>query len=410
MADPTLSVVCIGAGQAALSCAAKLRALGHSGAITLIGDEPHLPYQRPPLSKKYLTGEMPLDRLLLRPPEWFEAQAVTCLTGERVAAIDRAGHSVALASGRSIPYDRLVLATGCTPRQLPASVTKGLSGLHTVRNISDIDRMALEFREGARAVVIGGGYIGLEAASVAAKRGLSVTILEAASRILERVACKETSAYFEALHRGHGVEILTAVKLAAFDGVDGKLTEAVLADGRRFPCDLAIIGIGVTPNTELAAAAGLAIENGIAVDAFCRTSDPDILAVGDCASFPYHGQRLRLESVPHAIAHGEAAAAVIAGQGQAYVAKPWFWSDQYDVKLQIAGLNLGYDQVVTRGPGPAGDYSVWYYRQGQLIAVDAANAATAYMVGKRLIESGKTVAADRVADSSEDMKRWLVPG
>ncbi|MGL4590847.1 MAG: NAD(P)/FAD-dependent oxidoreductase, partial [Aestuariivirga sp.] len=249
MADPTLSVVCIGAGQAALSCAAKLRALGHSGAITLIGDEPHLPYQRPPLSKKYLTGEMPLDRLLLRPPEWFEAQAVTCLTGERVAAIDRAGHGVALASGRSIPYDWLVLATGCTPRQLPASVTKGLSGLHTVRNISDIDRMALEFRDGARAVVIGGGYIGLEAASVAAKRGLSVTILDAASRILERVACKETSAYFEALHRGHGVEILTAVKLAAFDGVDGKLTEAVLADGRRFPCDLAIIGIGVTPNT-----------------------------------------------------------------------------------------------------------------------------------------------------------------
>ncbi len=221
-------------------------------------------------------------------------------------------------------------------------------------------------------MVIGGGYIGLEAASVAAKRGMRVTILEAASRILERVACKETSAYFEALHRGHGVEILTAVKLASFEGVDGQLAEAVLADGRRFPCDLAIIGIGRHAQYGTRAAAGLAIDNGIAVDAFCRTSDPDISRGRRLCQLPLHDQRLRLESVPHAIAHGEAAAAVIAGQGEAYVAKPWFWSDQYDVKLQIAGLNLGYDQVVTRGPGPAGDYSVWYFRQGQLIAVDAA--------------------------------------
>ncbi|MFO1123025.1 MAG: FAD/NAD(P)-binding oxidoreductase [Hyphomicrobiales bacterium] len=410
MTDRTLSIVCVGAGQAALSCAAKLRALGHAGAITLVGDEPHLPYQRPPLSKKYLTGEMPLDRLLLRPPEWFEAQSITCLTGERVTGIDRAGHGVALASGRSVPYDRLVLATGCTPRHLPATVTRGLAGLHTVRNIADIDRMAPELRAGARAVVIGGGYIGLEAASVAVKRGVAVTILEAASRILERVACKETSAYFEALHRGHGVDILTGVKLDSFEGTGGRLSAALLADGRRFPCDLAIIGIGVTPNTQLAAEAGLAIDNGVAVDEFCRSSDPEIFAIGDCASFPYRGQRLRLESVPHAIAQGEAAAAVIAGQGQPYEAKPWFWSDQYDVKLQIAGLNLGYDQVVTRGPGAAGDYSVWYYRQGHLIAVDAANAATAYMVGKRLIESGKTVSPDRVADPASDMKSWLTAG
>jgi 3-phenylpropionate/trans-cinnamate dioxygenase ferredoxin reductase subunit len=410
MTDKTLSIVCVGAGQAALSCAAKLRALGHTGAIALVGDEPHLPYQRPPLSKKYLTGEMPLDRLLLRPPEWFEAQSVTCLTGERVTGIDRAGHGVALASGRSIPYDRLVLATGCTPRHLPAAVTRGLAGLHTVRNIADIDRMAPELRAGARAVVIGGGYIGLEAASVAVKRGVAVTILEAASRILERVACKETSAYFESLHRGHGVDILTGVTLDSFEGAGGRLSAALLADGRRFPCDLAIIGIGVTPNTQLAAEAGLAIDNGVAVDEFCRSSDPDIFAIGDCASFPYRGQRLRLESVPHAIAQGDAAAAVIAGQGQPYEAKPWFWSDQYDVKLQIAGLNLGYDQVVTRGPGAAGDYSVWYYRQGRLIAVDAANAATAYMVGKRLIESGKTVSPDCVADPASDMKSWLTAG
>ena len=410
MTDATLSVVCIGAGQAALSCAVKLRALGHTGAITLIGDEPHLPYQRPPLSKKYLTGEMTLDRLLLRPPEWFAAQAVTCLTDEHVTGINRANRSVALASGRAIPYDRLVLATGCTPRQLPASVTRGLSGLHTVRNVSDIDRMAREFRPGARAVVIGGGYIGLEAASVAARRDMTVTILEAASRILERVACAETSAYFAALHRGHGVEILTGVKLQSLEGIDGRLGEAVLADGRRFACDLAIVGIGVVPNTQLAVEAGLAVDNGIAVDELCRTSDPDILAIGDCASFPYRGQRLRLESVPHAIAHGEAAAAVIAGQGQPYEAKPWFWSDQYDVKLQIAGLNLGYDQVVTRGPGAAGDYSVWYYTGGRLIAVDAVNAATAYMVGKRLIENGRSISPDRAADIAEEPKSWLAAG
>ena len=400
-------VICIGAGQASLSCAAKLRSLGWTGAITLIGEEPHLPYQRPPLSKKYLTGEMSVERLLLRPPEWFTEQKVTCLTGQRVVAIERAAKSVTLASGEKLQYWSLLLATGCTPRRLPQAITGGLGNIHTVRDIADIDALATHFRPGSRVTVVGGGYIGLEAASVAVKAGMKVTILEAAPRILERVACQETSAYFDTLHTSHGVEIITGAKLESLRGENGAVSAAVLADGRAIACDVVIVGIGVSPNAALAADAGLAIDNGIVVDEFCRTADPDILAAGDCTSFPHRGGRLRLESVPHAIAHGEAAALTIAGQQQIYVAKPWFWSDQYDIKLQIAGLNQGYDNVVTRGPGAAGDYSVWYYKAVTLLAVDAMNAAAAYMVGKRLIESGLSVQPDRVRDPAEEMKSWL---
>ena len=402
-------VICVGAGQASLSCAAKLRAVGYSGTITLIGEEPHLPYQRPPLSKKYLTGEMSADRLLLRPPEWFTEQKVTCLTGQRVTAIDRAARHVTLTSGEKLGYSKLLIATGCAPRRLPQTMTAGLAHIHTVRDIADIDTLAMHFKPGARVVVVGGGYIGLEAASVAVKAGMHVTVLEAASRILERVACKETSAYFHALHTSHGVEIIIGAKLESLQGEKGAVSAAVLADGRVLRCDAVIVGIGVTPNAGLAADAGLAVDNGIVVDEFCHTSDTDILAAGDCTSFPHRGGRLRLESVPHAIAHGETAALTIAGQPQPYVAKPWFWSDQYDIKLQIAGLNQGYDEVVTRGPGPAGDYSVWYYKDGMLLAVDAMNAAAAYMVGKRLIEGGLSVSPDRVRDPAADMKSWLKP-
>ncbi len=400
-------VICIGAGQASLSCAAKLRGLGWSGAITLIGEEPHLPYQRPPLSKKYLTGEMPAERLLLRPPEWYAEQKVTCRTGRRVAKIERTTKSVLLDTGDKLQYSTLLIATGCTPRNLPQAITNGLGNIYTVRNIAGIDALAHHFRAGARLVVIGGGYIGLEAASVAVKAGMRVTIIEAAQRILERVACKETSAYFHALHMSHGVEIIAGAKLDSLRGENGAVNAAVLTDGRVFACDVVIAGIGVAPTAGLAVEAGLAVDNGIVVDEFCRTAGPDILAAGDCTSFPYRGGRLRLESVPHAIAHGEAAALTIAGQQQSYVAKPWFWSDQYDIKLQIAGLNQGYDDVVTRGPGPASDYSVWYYKAGNLLAVDAMNAAAAYMVGKRLIEAGLSVPPDRARDPAEEMKSWL---
>ena len=400
-------VVCIGAGQAALSCAAKLRAIGFDAPITLIGDEPHLPYQRPPLSKKYLTGEMDADRLLLRPPEWYADQKVTCLTGKRAETIDRGARTMTLASGETIAYGSLLIATGCRPRHLPQSLTQGLRCIYTVRNIADIDAMAGDFKAGARALVVGGGYIGLEAASVAADRGMAVTILEAQPRILARVACAETAAYFEKLHKSHGVEILTGAGLAALKGHEGRVSEAVLADGRSIACDMVIVGIGVVPNAEIATAAGLAVDNGIVVDEFCHTNDPAILAAGDCTSFPHRGAMLRLESVPHAIAHGETAALTIAGQPQAYVARPWFWSDQYDVKLQIAGLNQGYADVVTRGPGPAGDYSVWYYADGRLLAVDAMNATAAYMVGKRLIDNGQSISPETVADMESNPKSWL---
>jgi 3-phenylpropionate/trans-cinnamate dioxygenase ferredoxin reductase subunit len=403
----TDQIICIGAGQAALSCAAKLRALGCVAPIVLIGDEPHLPYQRPPLSKKYLTGEMERDRLLLRPPEWYAEQNVECRTGVKVIAINREAKTVSLSAGEALAYSALVIATGSTPRRLPASVTHDFKGLHVVRGIADIDVLAAEFRPGAHCLVVGGGYIGLEAASVAAKQGLKVTIIEAMGRILERVACKETADYFVKLHESHGVEILTGARLLDLEGHEGHVRGAVLADGRRIACDVVIAGIGIVPETALAEAAGLAIDNGIKVDEFCRSSDPSIYAVGDCANFPDHGGRLRLESVPNAIAMGENAACAIVGAPVPYVAKPWFWSDQYDVKLQIAGLNTGYDSVVTRGPGPQGDYSVWYYRASCLIAVDAMNAAAHYMVGKRLIESGQSVAPEKVSDPAQDMKSWL---
>ena len=403
----TDQIICVGAGQAALSCAAKLRALGFTGAITLIGDEPFLPYQRPPLSKKYLTGEMERERLLLRPPEWFAEQKVECLTGVRVTVIDRAAKSIALSNGESKTYSALVIATGSTPRRLPSAVTHDLAGLHVVRGIGDIDALAMDFKSAANVLVVGGGYIGLEAASVAAKQGLKVTIIEAQSRILERVACKETADYFVKLHESHGVDIITGAKLQDFVGEGGRVTGARLADGRVISCNTVIVGIGITPEMSLAAAAGLEIENGIKVDEYCRTSDASIYAIGDCANFPDHGGRLRLESVPNAIAMGENAAAAITNAAVPYVAKPWFWSDQYDVKLQIAGLNAGYDQVETRGPGAQGDYSVWYYREGRLIAVDAMNAAAHYMTGKRLIESGQSVAPEKVRDMAEDLKSWL---
>lgn len=404
-----IDVICIGAGQAALSCAAKLRDRGYSGSVMLIGDEPHLPYQRPPLSKKYLMGEMDAERLLLRPPEWFAQQIVTCRTGARVTMIDRNSRRVTLSTGEQFGYGKLVIATGCTPRRLPEAMTMRLQGISTVRSIADIDALAPQVAPGLRMVVVGGGYIGLEAASVAAKAGMKVTVLEAAERILERVACRETAAYFAALHASHGVEIVTGARLESLTANGGNVAAAVLADGRRFASDVLIAGIGVVPTAGLALEAGLSVDNGIVVDEFCRTSDHAILAAGDCANFPHRGLRLRLESVPHAIAHGEAAALTVLGEPRTYEAKPWFWSDQFDVKLQIAGLSQGYDQVVTRGPGAAGDYSVWYFRAGRLIAVDAMNAAAAYMVGKRLIEGGLSVPPERVADLAQDPKSWLKP-
>ncbi|MFQ5624720.1 MAG: NAD(P)/FAD-dependent oxidoreductase [Paracoccaceae bacterium] len=401
-----MKIAVVGAGQAGASLVAKLRALGHDGPITLIGQEPVPPYQRPPLSKKYLLGEMDVERLFLRPVSFYEENAIDLRTGVSVTAIDRAARTLALSDGTALGYDRLALTTGSAPRLLPESVGGRLGGVFAVRTLADIDAMAPRFTEGARVLIVGGGYIGLEAAAVASLKGLKVTLIEMAERILQRVAAPETSDYFRALHEGHGVSIREGIGLSRLTG-EGQVAGAVLSDGSEIPVDFVITGIGIAPDTALAEAAGLEIDNGIRVDEHCRTSDESILAAGDCASFPWRGGRIRLESVQNAIDQGEAAAAAMMGSDAPYLAKPWFWSDQYDVKLQIAGLNAGYDSLVAR-PGPhEGAASLWYYKGDELLAVDAMNDARSYMVGKRLIETGRSPDKAVIADAGADLKPLL---
>ncbi|WP_128255244.1 NAD(P)/FAD-dependent oxidoreductase [Falsirhodobacter deserti] len=384
-------IVVVGAGQAGVALAAKLRALGATGRITLIGEEPVAPYQRPPLSKAYLLGEMDVDRLTLRADSFYADQNIELRTGCRVTGIDRNARCVRMGA-KVLPYDMLALTTGSVARRLPTD----LAGVFTVRTVADVDAMRARFVPGARVVIVGGGFIGLEAAAVAAKLGLEVTVLEAAPRILSRVASAETADFFRDLHHAHGVTLLEGAALAGLEG-EGTVSAVRLTDGRIIPCDFVIAGIGIAPATALAEAAGLALDNGIAVDARGRTSDGAIWAAGDCASFLHGGERLRLESVPHAIDHAETVAANMLGAAQDYVPKPWFWSDQYDVKLQIAGLHRGHDRVVVRREAGT---SFWYFAAGRLLAVDAANDPRAYMVGKRLIEANRSPAPEAVASAA----------
>ncbi len=396
-------VVVIGAGQAAASLVAKLRQKGFDGRITVIGDEPAPPYQRPPLSKAYLLGEMELERLYLRPHSFYDDHHITLRLGERVDAIDREA-KVLHVGGHRVSYDILALTTGSVPNRLPAKIGGDLRGVYTVRTLADVDGMAHEFAEGRRVLVIGGGYIGLEAAAVAARKGLKVTLIEMAERILQRVAAPETSTFFRKLHGEHGVDIREGCGLRALTG-EGHVSGAELTDGSHLDVDFVIVGVGIRPDTGLAEEAGLEIDNGIKVDAHGRTSDASIWAAGDCASFPQGGGRLRLESVGNAIDMGELVAENMMGAGIEYVAKPWFWSDQYDVKLQIAGLSTGYDDIVARASD--GGESFWYFRGETLIAVDAMNDPRAYMVGKRLIESGRSADKAIVADPDSDLKALL---
>lgn len=399
-----MRVVIIGAGQAGAALAAKLRGLGHTGPLTLIGDEAAPPYQRPPLSKAYLMGEMEAERLWLRGPEFWADQRVEMRLGAPVTGVDTVARTVTV-GGEVIGYDHLALTTGSAPRRLPGAVGGDLGGVYTVRTLADVDAMRAEFVPGRRVVIVGGGYIGLEAAAVASKLGLEVTVLEMAPRILQRVASPETAAHIRALHARHGVTVLENTGLDRLLG-DGRVRAARLADGREIAADFVIVGVGVTPNTALAALAGIEIDNGIATDTYGRTSAPHVWAAGDCASFPWQGGRLRLESVGNAIDQAEVVAANMLGAALAYDARPWFWSDQYDCKLQIAGLNTGYDRVVTRA-GEGGAVSFWYYRGDTLLALDAMSDARAYMVGKRLIEAGKSPDPARVADAGTDLKALL---
>jgi 3-phenylpropionate/trans-cinnamate dioxygenase ferredoxin reductase subunit len=397
-------VIVIGAGQAGSSCVAKLRNSGFDGQITLIGEEPVPPYQRPPLSKAYLMGEMALERLFLRPEAFYAEHNIDLRMGQRVDAIDTAAQTVSV-SGQTLAYDDLVLTTGSTPNRLPAAIGGDLEGVHVVRDLADVDAMAPRFVQGASVLIVGGGYIGLEAASVAAKLGLNVTLVEMAERILQRVAAPETSDFFRDLHKAQGVDIREGVGLDRLTG-EGRVSGARLTDGTQLQVDFVIVGVGIRPGTALAEAAGIEIENGIKVDAQGRASAPGVWAAGDCASFPYKGGRIRLESVPNAIDQAECVAENIMGAGKEYVANPWFWSDQYDVKLQIAGLNTGYDRVVTRR-SDSDSVGFWYYSGDTLLAVDAMNDPRGFMVGKRLIEAGKSPAPDLIADPATDLKALL---
>ncbi|MEO0745624.1 MAG: FAD/NAD(P)-binding oxidoreductase [Pseudomonadota bacterium] len=396
-------VVVIGAGQAGASCVAKLRNLGFDGGITLIGAEAVPPYQRPPLSKAYLQGDMTLERLFLRPESYYADQNIDLRLNAWVTGIDTGARTVSIRD-EVLAYDDLVLTTGSIPRRLPASIGGDLDGVFVMRDLGDADAMTREFRPGRRVLIVGGGYIGLEAAAVAAKKGLEVVLVEMADRILQRVAAPETSDYFRALHSRNGVDIREGVGLQRLVG-ETQVTGAELTDGTEIEVDFVIAGVGIAPATALAEAAGITLDNGIAVDAQGRTSAPGVWAAGDCASFPHGDTRIRLESVPHAIDQAECVATNIAGTAQDYVARPWFWSDQYDVKLQIAGLNTGYDRVVVRDSGTA--RSFWYYAGDRLLAVDAANDPRGYMIGKRLIEAGKTADPAVVADPDGDLKALL---
>jgi 3-phenylpropionate/trans-cinnamate dioxygenase ferredoxin reductase component len=398
-------VVVIGAGQAGSSLVAKLRNSGFDGEITLIGAETVPPYQRPPLSKAYLLGDMALDRLFLRPESFYPEHRIDLRLNQRVTGIDRATRTVSV-NGDVLAYDHLVLTTGSDPRRLPASIGGALSGVYLVRDLADVDAMGPHVTAGKRVLIVGGGYIGLEAAAVAAKRGLEVTLVEMGERILQRVAAPETSDYFRALHQEHGVHIREGIGLERLLG-DKHVTGARLSDGTEMDVDLVIVGVGITPATALAEMAGIEIENGIKTDAYGRTSDPAIWAAGDCASFPWRDGRIRLESVPNAIDQAECVAENIMGAAKEYVAKPWFWSDQYDIKLQIAGLNAGYDRTFVRPGEKPGSQSVWYYQGNTLLAVDAMNDPRAYMIGKRLIEAGQSPAPDAVSNPEVALKSLL---
>lgn len=405
--DHTHPFIVIGGGQAAAAAIAKLRALDGEVPITLIGDEAVLPYQRPPLSKAYLAGTMPLERLIFRPRAWFDDNNITLRLGERVGSLHPDSRHVTLYNGETLTYSKLLIATGSTPRLLPAEMGGDLAGVHALRSVQDADALRPALEGEGRLVIVGGGYIGLEVAAIARKAGLHVTLVEMGERILQRVAAPETSDFYRDLHTGHGVRLIEGIGLARLHGKDGVVFEAELTDGSRLAADSVLMGIGVVPNSELAELAGLGLENGIAVDEHCRTSDENIYAAGDCASFPHHGSRVRLESVPHAIGQGEAAAANMLGHGDAYEATPWFWSDQYDVKLQIAGLNTGYERTVTRPGRREGAQSIWYYRGDDLLAVDAMNDAPSFMLARKALEAGRSIPPHIAADLAANLKEWV---
>jgi len=400
----TAPLVIVGAGHAAGQLFASLLQEGFKGDVTVIGEEPYLPYQRPPLSKKFLAGEMELDRLYVRPPAFYDKAGAGLMLGTRVAAIDRTARTVVTAAGTTVPYATLVIATGSRPRRL-ALPGADLDGVFYLRAIADVQAIQSRFAAGKRLVIVGGGYIGLELAAVAVKQGLQVTVLEQAPRLMARGVGPIVSTFYERIHREAGVTVVTGCAVTGFEG--GDRVEQVACDSSRHAADIVVVGVGALPNVELARDAGLAVDNGIVVDDRCRTDDPAIYAIGDCTNqlHPLVGQRLRLESVHNALEQAKAAAAAICGKKLPQVQTPWFWSDQYDVKLQTAGLSGGHSDAVVRGdPGRGRSFAVFYLKDGVLIAVDAVNRVPEFMTSKQLIAGGARPDPARLGDERIDMK------
>jgi 3-phenylpropionate/trans-cinnamate dioxygenase ferredoxin reductase subunit len=397
------TVVIVGAGHAAVQAVDTLRREGHLGPIVLVGDEPYLPYNRPPLSKKYLAGELERERLWLRSAQYYQQHRVDTRLGVRVTAIDRASQRLRLSDGGELNYDKLMLCMGSTPRQLDVP-GHDLAGIHTLRTIADVDAIRADLAGARRIVVVGGGYIGLEAAACARHLGLEVTVLEMADRVMARVVAPEVSAFYTRRHEREGVRILCNTSVTAFAG-EGRVT-SVHCGEREFPADVVIVGVGILPDVTLAAAAGLRCDNGVWVDEQCRTSDPNVYAAGDCTNHPSvrYGRRVRLESVDNAVEQAKTAAANICGKAARHEHVPWFWSDQYDVKLQIAGLAEGYDQTVLRGDPESGSFALYYLCGGELLAVDAINSMRDFMNGKKWLAERKRPDPDKLADPNVDLK------
>ncbi len=397
-------MVIIGAGHAAGQAAASLRQEKYEGPITIIGDEPHIPYQRPPLSKQYLSGEQSIERVYLRPEKFYADKNVTLKLGVNATEIDREAKRVVLDNGESVPYDKLIIATGSRPRILNIEGSN-LKGIHYLRTIADVDAIRDEMAAGKNLVIVGGGYIGLEVASVGIERGLNVHVLEMESRILQRVTTPQMSEYYHNLHSGRGVNIHTDTMVSGFAGNDQ--VEQVLCGDESFDADLVIVGIGIMPNIELAQAAGLECDNGIVVDDHCRTSDPEIYAAGDCTNHPNPllNRRLRLESVPNAMEQARVCVSNMLGGDKIYAAMPWFWSDQYELKLQMVGFSADGDEHVLRGNMEENQFAVFYLNNGKVVAADAVNSPKEFMVCKQLV--GKAVDPATLANPETELKDLL---
>lgn len=399
-------VLIVGGGHAGAQAAIALRQRKFAGSIGLVGAEPEAPYERPPLSKDYLSGDKDFERLLIRAPEFWDERQIALMPGCRVVTVDPQAHRVVLADGRAIAYGVLVWAAGGEPRRLTCP-GGDLAGVHGVRTRADVDRMIAELPQVRQVVVVGGGYIGLEAAAVLRKFGKTVSVLEAQDRVLARVAGEPLSRFFEAEHRAHGVDLRLDVGVSALEGSDGKVSGVRLADGALLAAQMVIVGIGIVPAVEPLIAAGAEGANGVAVDGQCRTSLPDVFAIGDCALHANafaEGTQIRVESVQNANDQAAVVAKVLTGEVVAYHAVPWFWSDQYDLRLQTIGLSLGHDQTVLRGDPAARSFSLVYLKAGRVIALDCVNATRDYAQGKALVVAGARIAPADLADADIPLK------